>query len=376
MTAAPPLHSPTRHKGDSSSSSITIFSPHRSAPEKKKEWSFYHLAAAVLALHLTHSLLQEAVFFLPGFNHTVLLALLQSLSCAMLAFLDYKRQNVRRSTCPVKVYLLISVFMFLSTALTAEASQRLSYPTQVIFKSSKLLFVMLLRSLVFRHQKLVTSPGELIGAVKIVLGLILFTWATSEGKKYPLPSSHLPSSASNAVFAAGYDVQFSAVLGVTAILIAICCDAGLYLGQERLCFVDHQATETEVLVAINVFASCYAMLTLLVSGRAVESFHYLVATPKLAILVVAFSVFLYAGTYVLLMLVRHHGSPAAVVVTSTRKLFTIVFSFIVYPKPLSVLHAIGVVLVASGIYVHDRFRSRKPESNKKADGHNDEVNEL
>lgn len=50
-------------------------------------------------------------------------------------------------------------------------------------------------------------------------------------------------------------------------------------------------------------------------------------------------------------LIKRSGSVVAVSVSTVRKIFTILLSYIVFPKPLTVLHMCGVLAVTAGIAV-------------------------
>ena len=161
------------------------------------------LALLVLVFHVGNSILQEAVFHLPNFNATILMGCLQAVCVCGLACLEFSRQGLSRRA-PLIVYAGLSVFAATSTILTNEASRRVNYPTQVIFKSSKLLFVMALRAVAMKG-KLRTSSAEIVSAVSIVVGLIAFTYATSSSKSSKVTS----------------DGDF--MVGVIAIIVAVTC---------------------------------------------------------------------------------------------------------------------------------------------------------
>ena len=300
------------------------------------------MALMVLVFHVGNSILQEAVFHLPGFRFTILMGVLQTACVTCFAYLDFKRQgSVRRA--PWAVYICLSVFSTASTILTNEASHRVNYPTQVIFKSSKLLFVMALRAFALRRHK--TSTHEIVSALSIVAGLIAFTWATSSTKALSSTTT-------------GSDRDF--LLGVVAILVAVTCDALLYVGEEKFCFQQHSSTSTEVILFTNMIAVAYGSMTLVTTGQAAASITWALSHPAFLVLIVAFSLCNFCGTTFLLHIVNEFGSSTAVVVTSTRKMATVLCSYVIYPKPFTGLHAVGLFGVAYGIWLHDQARKKEP----------------
>ena len=359
----------------------------------------FQLALGVLVFHLLNSVLQEAVFRLPGFNHTVLLSFLQALCIALIALAEFRRGGLTRRA-PLRTYFYLSLLSAGSVMLTNQASHLLNYPTQVIFKSSKLLFVMTLRFFLIKkrthhhnhhhHHKQQTVSGagasskdsssshrpspasqmssllsnhkfqEVVASLMIVGGLICFTYATAASKlKEHHHNDHRPSSGTaTSNFPREDDDSHVLLFGVLAIITALVFDALLYIGEEKYCFSAHDASNTEVILYCYAFASANSAATLVVSGNGVESFTYLFTHPQFAFFVVLFSAANFCGTHFLLMIVSEYNSNSAVMVTSVRKMFTVVLSFLIYPNHFQFSHLQGLVLVSVGIYIHETTRSR------------------
>jgi adenosine 3'-phospho 5'-phosphosulfate transporter B3 len=361
------------------------------------------LALGVLVFHLLNSVLQEAVFRLPGFDYTVLLSFLQASCIAIIAFAEFQRAKLVRRA-PLRTYFFLSVLSAGSVMLTNQASHLLNYPTQVIFKSSKLLFVMTLRFFLIKpkHHRnhhchshraqpvtvteksapgesagnvapQLEAPGaahrqlhhhhhhhspaasrmsallknhqfiEVVASLMIVCGLVFFTYATASGKH-----SSSVSDRSNWDF----------MVGLGAIVTALLFDAMLYIGEEKYCFSAHQSTNTEVILFTYSFASLNSFGALVVSGNAASSLSYLAGQPMFGGLVVLFSAANFFGTHFLLLIVSEYNSNSAVMVTSVRKMFTVILSFLLYPNNFQFSHLQGMILVSVGIYMHETSRSK------------------
>ena len=76
-------------------------------------------------------------------------------------------------------------------------------------------------------------------------------------------------------------------------------------------------------------------------------------------IVLAYSLCNFIGSSAVLAIVNEFGSPSAIIVTNTRKVCTILGSFLVYPKPFTPLHAVGIALVTGGVYAHEYARKKK-----------------
>jgi solute carrier family 35 (adenosine 3'-phospho 5'-phosphosulfate transporter), member B3 len=310
------------------------------------------LALGVLVFHVLNSILQEAVFHLPGFNHSLMLSFLQTGCIAAFALLDFSRTSETRKT-PLKTYFFLSLFSTVSVILTNEASHLLNYPTQVIFKSSKLLFVMTLRHFLIpptgkhsnRHHNKENhkrrTRNEALACLMIVGGLVAFTYATSSSK----------------MSAGGTEKELGTVLaGIAAICIALVCDGLLYIGEEKYCFAAYKSSNTEVILYCYAFAMVNTGSSLLASGTLTSSIEFASEHPVFLLYVVLFSLCNFFGTNFLLKVVSEFNSNSAVIVTSVRKMFTVMCSFLIYPKPFGLYHCAGLSLVSLGIYMHESSR--------------------
>mmetsp|Transcript_70958 Transcript_70958/g.224618 ORF Transcript_70958/g.224618 Transcript_70958/m.224618 type:complete len:208 (-) Transcript_70958:174-797(-) len=74
----------------------------------------------------------------------------------------------------------------------------------------------------------------------------------------------------------------------------------------------------------------------------------------------------YCGIQFFLKLVGTYGSKTAVIVTSTRKMFTIGLSFVMFAKPFRLMHFVGMTAVV-GVILASAF-IKKPDAKKAASG--------
>ena len=75
-----------------------------------------------------------------------------------------------------------------------------------------------------------------------------------------------------------------------------------------------------------------------------------------------FTLPMYGGLHAVLRIVARHGAVAAVAVTSTRRVLTLILSFLLYPKPFTRGHAVGLtaVLGAASALSRDKAKRSKP----------------
>ncbi|KAH9593304.1 UAA transporter [Trypanosoma melophagium] len=428
-------------------------------------------ALCVLLFHVSNSIVQEAIFYIPGFHHTVLLTFAQSLCVSLFAAFQLYRSSpvtscspwrrvVEARRVPLRTYFMISLMNTTSVYLTNEASRLLSYSTQVVFKSSKLLFVWFLRYVAIelparfeatevsisseteevevlqqqkkqqqeqeqeQEKKLRTNPTkhdspkissgfvtvnvclpktiprippqcgdlslkgksiqnnemnnnfvigrlsdadminpkiirEAASCVTVVLGLILFTYATT--------STRVSKGAG------GQDQGWWPIFtGVAGIVVALVCDAFMYLGEEKYCFMAHNATHDEVQCYVLLLSTLNGLVSLILSGGVGESFFFVQSHPVFFLLLLLSSMCNYGGTFFLLRIISEFNSSTATVVTSVRKVITVLFSYVVYPKPFGVAHFTGVLLVVGGIWQYEEARTMPSSTTNALGGKNDE----
>ncbi|ESS62927.1 hypothetical protein TCDM_09361 [Trypanosoma cruzi Dm28c] len=423
------------------------------------------LSICVLLFHVLTSLVQEAVFYIPGFHHTLLLTFSQALCVSCFAFVQLCRSlSVPSSSSPWRrivdsrrvplfTYFAISLMNTTSVYLTNEASRLLSFSTQVVFKSSKLLIVWLVRyvaielparlgmarkslkcaehgaktyrrsshtealsaekqcghvsvkvldSMVEGRVSTKESPlgsadigghinncdvavnfsagnnsnettvngivamentqivKEVLSCIIVVVGLLIFTYATKETHKKK-----------GSLKEEGW---WPVISGVTGILLALLCDALIYLGEEKYCFMKHNASHEEVQFYIFLFSLINGFFSLALSGGFADAVEFVSMHHVFITLLLGCSFFSYSGTFFLLRIVSEYNSSTAAMVTSVRKMMTVLCSYIVYPKPFGFLHFVGVTFVMGGIWQYEEARRmrNKPAERNKADTVNKE----
>ena len=157
------------------------------------------------------------------------------------------------------------------------------------------------------------------------------------------------------------DAATSFMFGVIAVVVAVAADAGLYIVEEKYCFHTFGSSNGEIIVFLNAFAAAHAGTALTLSGRLSESISFVQSSKYLLPLVVAYSLCNFIGTTAILSIISDFGSPSAIIVTNTRKVCTILGSFVVYPKPFTFLHGVGLLLVTGGVYAHELSRKKKKQ---------------
>eukprot|EP01060_Flectonema_neradi_P009346 TRINITY_DN1666_c0_g2_i1.p1 TRINITY_DN1666_c0_g2~~TRINITY_DN1666_c0_g2_i1.p1 ORF type:complete len:765 (+),score=128.87 TRINITY_DN1666_c0_g2_i1:36-2297(+) len=330
------------------------------------------LGSASIFFFCIAALLQEKVFNLPEFNHEHLLTFMQSIVTIILALLDMKRSSINSTVssivsgrkCPLAVYVLLAVLMAVGSLCTNRASKLLDYTTQVVFKSSKLPWIMLWR-VVFLSWKRKPSLMEWIYANLLSAGLAIFVI----GGTFNFQTDTVTSDKWSGLF---------------SIYIALCCDATLYTIQEGVVFAAYGADKHELILFMSGLTVPASFLLLLHSGSFSTSWLYLQMEWRFPTLICAYAACNYMGMKFLLQIVQEFDANMAVLTTSLRKAATIVLSYALFPKAVSGWHVVGIVMIAVGTYGHiqaseghrHKHRSESPAQTLRDCRTDDEFSEL
>jgi len=133
----------------------------------------------------------------------------------------------------------------------------------------------------------------------------------------------------------------TSLVGFALLFFAVCCDAVQVLMQERLMKSEPKLTPMHVMAYTNGLAFAGVAAAIFATGEA-DALPPGIPWKRLMF----YGATSWVGVCCFIALARSHGGTAAVVATNSRKLLSIVLSFLVFPKPLT-----GAMLL-SGMYVY------------------------
>lgn len=235
---------------------------------------------------------------------------------------------------PVWPLVLISILVFSSLVSGNIALRWVSFPVKVIIKSCKLLPTMALGSLLLSKAY---SLWDHVAAVLLCCGLVGFTLASHDA---PVGGEVVPEKSTS-------------LLGIALLFFAVCCDAVQVIMQERLVKAEPRLTPMHVMVYTNGLAFLAVAGSILVTGEASRIPEGL---PWGRLLLYGSTSWI--GVCCFIALAQSHGGTAAVVATNSRKLLSIILSFLVFPKPLTSTMLLSGVCVCSGVVVHAYRKAR------------------
>eukprot|EP00741_Cyanophora_paradoxa_P022009 tig00021432_g21246.t1 len=289
---------------------------------RPRNTQFAIAAGSVLVLYQAHSYIQELIFTVEGFDFAFFMVGVSFVLGLALSTLERMREGCpTKVSAPAKWYAVIGALLLVSMGLSNASLNYCTYPILVVFKSAKVIPVMLVGTLLLgKKYKLM----DYASALCFFVGLASFTLV---------------------------DVRVQAKFswtGVAVLLLALLADAFIGNAQEKLLRA-HKCSLTEMVQWTYLAASLLCVGYVAWSGELAAALRFCSGRPELYALMLVFGFFSYLGTYAVLVLVERFGAVTCVVVTSCRKLLTIVLSFLLFPKALHVGHLLATGLLAAGM---------------------------
>lgn len=223
-------------------------------------------------------------------------------------------------TAPWRTYLLLSFVWVGSVGLTKASLRYINYPAQIMFKSSKVIPVMIMGAFIPGVRR-TYSPHEYFAAIALVVGLIIFTLA---------------------------DISVTPTFEMTGLIMiigALVFDAFLGNIQEALFVSFPSISQDEVLLCTNLMSIPLLLVPLVATGEVWHAWQSGLEYPQVYMIIGAAAVATYVGQLAILALIALFGAATAYLVTSLRKAFTLCLSYLIFTKPFKSDHLLGLVLI-------------------------------
>ncbi|KAM4094539.1 hypothetical protein ACB094_06G203000 [Castanea mollissima] len=225
---------------------------------------------------------------------------------------------------PWKTYVKLSAVLMGSHGLTKGSLAYLNYPAQLMFKSTKVLPVMIMGAFIPGLRRKY-PPHEYISAVLLVVGLILFTLADAQTSP-----------------------NFS-VIGVIMVSGALIMDSFLGNLQEAIFTMNPETTQTEMLFCSTVVGLPLLIPPMLVTGELFKAWVSCWEHPYVYGVLVFEAMATFIGQVSVLSLIALFGAATTAMITTARKAVTLLLSYLIFTKPLTEQHGTGLLLIAMGI---------------------------
>uniref|UniRef100_A0A6T7MT55 Sugar phosphate transporter domain-containing protein n=1 Tax=Hanusia phi TaxID=3032 RepID=A0A6T7MT55_9CRYP len=319
-----------------------------------KELRLFWICTLVIGSHTATSYLEEVLFKQYHFKHAFFMVMIMCLLYSFLYIL-YKVSNeggskgLRFPVCEALQDKSIRVVMFwlclayaCSNGVSKLALAFVSIPTQIVFKSCKLVAVMIGSSFILGKTY---SFFEYMVAGGLVLGMILFAGADFVGG----PSSIL-------------ETNLQTIIGLLLLLLALCFDSVLGNLQEKV-QKGNVCDEYELMFVQSIFSAFCIILFTAATGELQEGILECFNNKAVFVCEIAWGLFNMVGTVMLLKVAGEFSAVTAVLTSFIRKFSSLLFSYMLFPKPFTAAHCFGLVLVFGSIAMHAAHKKKAKEHN-------------
>jgi adenosine 3'-phospho 5'-phosphosulfate transporter B3 len=241
-----------------------------------------------------------------------------------LVLIHFQGFTTKQMVNPWKTYVRLSAVLMGSHGLTKGSLAFLNYPAQLMFKSTKVLPVMVMGAFIPGLRRKYPFH-EYISAVLLVIGLILFTLAD-----------------------ANTSPNFS-VIGVIMVTGALVMDSFLGNLQEAIFTMNPDTTQMEMLFCSTIVGLPFLIPPMILTGELFTAWNACLEHPYVYGVLVFEAMATFIGQVSVLSLIALFGAATTAMVTTARKAVTLLLSYLIFTKPLTEQHGSGLILIAMGI---------------------------
>jgi adenosine 3'-phospho 5'-phosphosulfate transporter B2 len=206
-----------------------------------------------------------------------------------------------------------------------------SFPVQTVFKSSKIIPVMMMG----KFLKGTSYPlSQYVEAILITLGVAIFSVASKQ-----------PSSENS-----------TEVIGLIFLLLYICFDSFTSQWQDKVYtqYGRPNVDPYQMMLGVNSSAIIITTIGLIVSGDFPVVHEFLTANPQVFTYNVITAITSASGQLCIFFTIKEFGPIVFTIIMTTRQMFSICISAIVFGHPISALAALGAILVFSVLFYQIR----------------------
>ena len=240
---------------------------------------------------------------------------------------------------PYQVYAPSSISNSVSSWAQYEALKYISFPTQVLSKSCKIIPVMIVGIFVNRKTY---SVLEYVDAMLITVGVAMFSFSEKG-------DGHRGS---------GDTQQSDTSYGVLLLCLYLICDSFTSQWQSRV-YKRHGVDQYQMMLGVNIWSVLLTGISLYVSGEGTESMQFMMADLSALSDSVVLSVTSAMGQLFIFYTVKEFGPVVFTIMMTTRQILSLFLSCLLFSHPMHLLGWLGATLVF--LIVFNRIRRGERE---------------
>mmetsp|Transcript_20188 Transcript_20188/g.77300 ORF Transcript_20188/g.77300 Transcript_20188/m.77300 type:complete len:340 (+) Transcript_20188:74-1093(+) len=296
---------------------------------------------SMIMFFLVYAVLQERIMTMPWgddgemFTYSAYLVLSNRVVALTMAacILLYNGQSLQNSA-PLHKYFFVSISNFAATFCQYEALKYVTFPTQTLAKCGKTIPVLILGTLIGGKKY---GASDYLVCVLITLGCTIF-----------LLTGDIESKGA----------EGDSIYGLILMMGYVFCDGFTSVFQEKL-FKGYKMSTYNQMLYVNLCSSIISTLTLLTSGQLVPAVTFSFTYPSFFAASVGLSMAATMGQVVIYYSIKNFGALFFAAVMTTRQVFTILLSCIVFFHPLSLGQWLGAGTVFGALYYKGYKKTQK-----------------
>lgn len=223
---------------------------------------------------------------------------------------------------PYTHYAPSSISNSISSWAQYEALKYVSFPTQVLSKSCKIIPVMLVGILVNKK----TYPlMEYLEALLITTGVAMFTFSE---KRASLSDQDKTDSWFGIVLLAAY----------------LLCDSFTSQWQSKV-YKEYGVDQYQMMLGVNIWSMMFTGITLIQSGEGLESLAFIMADATAFLHMVILSITSATGQLFIYYTIKEFGPVVFTIIMTTRQIISLFISCMMFSHSMHLLGFIGSLLV-------------------------------
>ncbi|EAS04592.1 UAA transporter family protein (macronuclear) [Tetrahymena thermophila SB210] len=305
----------------------------------------------IYASYMIYGLVQEKLFkkeypSIDGksqdkFRHSFLLLFTQCFFSVILAFIVNK-VNQAKTQISFQEKFIMGFFNFVSMIGSNTALGYMSYPLQALFKSCKVLSVLIV-GLIF--GKVDYPLNQYICGVVVTIGIILFNLCDD--------------------MKSGKETQF---VGIALILTSLFCD-GMLAEKQAEMRKKQNPSSFELMEICSFWCAVLSLAYGAVSGSLITCINFILTHNDILFDVLTIGFLGCIGQVFIFFTIRHFGPVILALVTTTRKFFTVLASIAYFGHNLFFGQWVGVSLVLLGVSyeLYEGYKKNSQHNKQKAE---------
>lgn len=239
-------------------------------------------------------------------------------------YLVAKQQTRHRA--PLFKYSYASFSNIMSAWLQYEALKFISFPTQVLAKSCKIIPVMIMGRVISRNKY---EFYEYIVAAAISIGMIFFLSGSYDHSK------HTP---------------MTTITGLFLLSMYMVFDSFTSNWQSEI-FKSYGITSIQMMCGVNLFSSLFTASSLFVQGGFREGIEFSSEHPAFLADCVILSISSAVGQLFIFFTIAKFGAVVFTIIMTLRQAVAILLSCLIYHHDISPLGILGIIIVFMAIFI-------------------------